>query len=120
MSWSYLELKGLPGSAVNVPGPSSDFRTEAPLTTIPGLENEGQQHHQQVGQPPAVQTQGGKIEAQFRSLNKSTIVVLILCFHQLGMATTGACSTAWGFLPRLSTIKLYRNPRPSQLTPGKT
>ncbi|THU59910.1 hypothetical protein C4D60_Mb07t07010 [Musa balbisiana] len=89
------ELKGLPGSAVNVPGPSSDFRTEAPLTTIPGLENEGQQHHQPVGQnyeflagfrtadhgvladawneihqPPALQTQGGKIEAQFQEFEQ--------------------------------------------------
>ncbi|WOL12344.1 hypothetical protein Cni_G21110 [Canna indica] len=44
------EIKGLPGAAVNVPGPSSDFRTEAPLTTLPGLENEGQQHQQPYGQ----------------------------------------------------------------------
>ncbi|RZS03671.1 hypothetical protein BHM03_00033870 [Ensete ventricosum] len=89
------ELKGLPGSAVNVPGPLPDFRTEAPLSTIPGLENEGQQHHPPVGQnneflarfrtadhgvladawneihqPPALQTQGGKIEAQFQEFEQ--------------------------------------------------
>lgn len=103
-----------------MPGPSSDFRTGAPLTTIPGLETEGQQHHQPVGQvsscffiiscsssrcfasntdlqsqnyeflagfrtadhgvladawneihqPPALQTQGGKIEAQFQEFEQ--------------------------------------------------
>ncbi|XP_008806178.1 peroxisome biogenesis protein 5-like isoform X1 [Phoenix dactylifera] len=40
------ELKGLPGTSVNVPGSSSDFGPEAPLTTIPGSEYEGQQHQQ--------------------------------------------------------------------------
>ncbi|OAY75051.1 Peroxisome biogenesis protein 5 [Ananas comosus] len=37
------ELKGLPGSAVNVPEASSDYRPAAPLTTIPGSEYESQQ-----------------------------------------------------------------------------
>lgn len=37
------ELKGLPGAAISVSGSSPDFRSEAPLSTIPGLENEGQQ-----------------------------------------------------------------------------
>ncbi|KAJ0986981.1 hypothetical protein J5N97_005337 [Dioscorea zingiberensis] len=44
------ELKGLPGTSVTVPDASSDFRTEAPLSTIPGSEHEGQQY-----QPPDVQ-----------------------------------------------------------------
>lgn len=39
------ELRGLPGSAVNVPAPSV-FRPEAPLSTIPGSEYENQQHQQ--------------------------------------------------------------------------
>ncbi|XP_074584433.1 peroxisome biogenesis protein 5 [Curcuma longa] len=44
------ELKGLPGTAISVSGSSPDFRSEAPLSTIPGLENEGQQQQQLHGQ----------------------------------------------------------------------
>lgn len=39
------ELRGLPGASVTVPAPS-DFRHEAPLSTIPGSENDNQQYRQ--------------------------------------------------------------------------